>query len=58
MKVWVCVCVSNPAIVRVCVHVLSIQHDLHIHYSIGGLCVVCMQTALPEPVHSRIAGKR
>jgi hypothetical protein len=29
----VCACVSNSESVCVCVHVLSIKHDLHIHYS-------------------------
>ena len=54
----VCACVSNSESVCVCVHVLSIKHDLHIHYSRGALCVVvCMQTALPEPVQSGIAGQ-
>jgi hypothetical protein len=46
--VCVCVHVSDPASMCVCVHVLSIKHDLHIRCSSGFLCVVCMQTGLPE----------
>jgi len=42
----VCACVSNSESVCVCVHVLSIKHDLHIHYSQRVLCVVCMQARL------------
>ena len=50
MCICVCVCVhvSDPASMCVCVHVLSIKHDLHIRCSSGFLCVVCMQTGLPE----------
>ena len=42
----VCACASNSESVCVCVHVLSIKHDLHIHYSQRVLCVVCMQARL------------